>query len=116
MSKKSSKQFTDGDIVIQERPVPPVPSDSEEVHVENNFVIEEKDVPKRSGRKSTLNYPIDKLTSGSKESFLVPVTNNREKNVFSSIRTFAFRNKYKVILRVEENGVRVWRKAEKVAA
>ena len=115
MSKKGTKQFTDTDFVIQEHPSPPVPVDTEAV-TDNTFVIEERDVPKRSGRKSSLNYPIDKLTPGSKESFLVAAKADKVKNVLSSIRTFAFRNKLKVTLRVEADGVRVWRKEEKATA
>lgn len=127
MSKKGTKQFTDTDFVIQERHTTTVPGDIseqtqgyidviKEIGEETRFVIEERDVPKRSGRKSSLNYPIDKLTPGSKESFLVAAKADKVKNVLSSIRTFAFRNKLKVTLRVEADGVRVWRKEEKATA
>jgi hypothetical protein len=79
------------------------------------FAIEERDIPKRSGRKGVLTYPIADLEPGSKQSFAVPATPETIKNVTSSIRTFAFRHGYKVTLRQEENGtvVRVWRKAVK---
>lgn len=139
MSKKKSTSFTDTDIVIRETVVePPVDTVSEpessfehifgtalgtksaNVELENaepkpvvnNYVIETVSVPKRSGRKATTSFPIADLEAGSEQSFLVPSTD--VKKTTTKIRTFAYRNGFKVILRTEGDGtvqgIRVWRK------
>jgi hypothetical protein len=114
MAKRKTQAFTDADYVIHETAGAFESRVAEEpLPVANNFVIEEHDIPKRSGRKGTLTYPIADLKSGSKQSFLVPTTPENIKNVTSSIRTFAFRHDLKVTLRAEATGVRVWRKAPK---
>ena len=115
-TKGKSRSFTDTDVVIQAQTIPAVPQTPEYVAgtvTDGGFVIEERDIPKRSGRTGTLVYPIEKLAPGSKDSFLVPAATDKIKNVTSSIRTFAFRKGFKVTLRAEATGVRVWRKAPK---
>jgi hypothetical protein len=73
-----------------------------------DYQIESKPIPKRSGTKR-LDYPIEKLTPGSEQSFLVPAEGDDVRKVKASIRTFAYRNDLHVTLRQEDNGVRVWR-------
>ncbi len=123
MSKKKSNAFTDSDIVIREQVAPEFPAEvptvsAEESHISTNptvegYVFETKDIPKRSGKKGTLNYPIDQLIAGSPVSFLVPATADKVKKVTASIRTYAYRNDFTVTLRAEDGGVRVWRTAPK---
>lgn len=80
------------------------------------YPLEEVAIPKRPGRKSQLAYPIAEMEPGSSQSFLVPAEAADVKNVTSSIRAFAYRNNFKVILRHEATGVRVWRASETVTA
>jgi hypothetical protein len=127
MSKKTMKAFSDSDVVIKEQPTPEVPG--EEVVPETftatpttsasptgeEFIFASVDIPKRTGRGSKLSYPINVLVAGSKDSFLVPASPDKFKNVTASIRTYAYRNGFKVTLRNENTdgstqGVRVWRK------
>jgi hypothetical protein len=124
MSRKSSNAFTDTDFVMKtlEKPDPeeqdepenpadadgfiaPAYEDSEPV----GYKIEEIAIP-RSSRAKTLEYPIHMLKAGSNDSFLVPVGYAAPKAVAASIRTFGYRNGFKVIIREENNGIRVWRK------
>jgi hypothetical protein len=86
------------------------PNDAETV---NAFAIEEVPIP-RSIRTKTLEYPIGTLTAGSNASFFVPLGESTFKALAASIRTFGYRNGFKVIIRNGfENGagIRVWRKA-----
>jgi hypothetical protein len=126
MSRKSSNAFTDTDFVMKtlEKPDPEEPEnpadsdgflapeyqDSEPLEVTNAFAIEEVPIP-RSSRTRTLEYPIGTLKAGSNDSFLVPVGHAAPKAVAASVRTFGYRNGFKVIIREENNGIRVWRKA-----
>ena len=113
MSRKKTTQFTDSDFVVQAQTEP---STATTVPVETKqpetFTIEEREIPQRT-RKNTLAYPIGSLTPGSNQSFPVPTTPDKVKNTLSSIRTFAFRNGFKVTLRQDGDVIRVWRKAEK---
>lgn len=115
MSKSKSKLFTDSDIVIRAvEPEIPEAVSSIESHVSSlptveGFTFEIKPVPKRSGKKGNLNYPIGQLIAGSPVSFLVPATADKVKQLTASIRTFAYRNDFAVTLRTEDGGVRVWR-------
>jgi hypothetical protein len=106
MSNKKSSQFTDTDYVV--KPV----EEPEEFPKESfpGFDIEEVAIPKRTGRKPVNVYPIDKLEAGSTQSFLVPSKPDEFKNNNIRVRTYAYKHGFKVILRNEENGVRVWRK------
>jgi hypothetical protein len=138
MSRKSSNAFTDTDFVMKtlEKPDPEEPEnpadsdgfvapeyqDSEpESPEEFNaplypfepvtvFSIQSVQIP-RSSRTRTLEYPIGTLKAGSNDSFLVPVGHAAPKAVAASVRTFGYRNGFKVIIREENNGIRVWRKA-----
>ena len=74
------------------------------------YVIEEVALPKRSGRKGSLDYPIAQLTAGTKQSFKVPATADTAKAVTASIRAYAYRHDHTVVIRSEAGGVRVWRK------
>lgn len=113
--KKKSTSFTDSDIMIQAQPDPEIPVvEPIESHVSSTptvqgYVFETKPVPKRAGKKDTLDYPINQLIPGSPVSFLVPATKDRIKQVTTSIRTFAYRNGFNVTLRPEDAGIRVWR-------
>lgn len=75
------------------------------------YVIESKPIPSRASRKARLTYPIDKLTPGSNDSFLIAADPEKVKNAMASVRTFAHRNEFSVVLRKEDGGVRVWRTA-----
>lgn len=109
VSKKKTSQFTDADFVVK-AVSPEVVSEPEGKAEEvTDFTIEEVEIPKRSGRKATNTFPIDKLTAGSNQSFLVPSTPEDVKKVTTRIRQFSYRNDYKVVLRTEEKGIRVWR-------
>lgn len=109
-TKKNSNSVSDG-VVITERVAPAIPE--ENVKTANGFIFEDKDIPKRAGKKGSLHYPIDQLEPGSTRSFLAPiegeVTAIKLKALTASIRTYAYRHKFKVTLRSEEKGVRVWR-------
>ena len=118
MSKKKTNAFTDGDYVVK----PQEPKTLEQIEtelveegivVEGGFRIEAVPVPKRAGRKAIHSFPIEKLTPGSKQSFLVTSTPEDLKKTLTRIRTFAYRNDFKVILRTENGGVRVWRAVTK---
>jgi hypothetical protein len=123
MSRKSSNAFTDTDFVMKtpeepdepENPadadgfVAPEYQDSEPLEVTNAFTIEEVAIPRRS-RAKTLTYPIHMLKAGSSDSFLVPIGHASPKAVAASVRTFGYRNGFKVIIQNENNGIRVWRK------
>lgn len=74
------------------------------------YVIEEVSLPKRSGRKGSLDYPIAQLEAGTSQSFKVPATSDTIKAVTASIRAFAYRHDHTVVIRAESDGVRVWRK------
>lgn len=78
--------------------------------MEHEFQIEEKDIPKRPGRRASLTYPIAQLEAGSEQCFTVPATTETVKKVLTSIRTYAYRNGFRVILRQSPYGVDVWRK------
>ena len=81
------------------------------------LTIEEVDVPKRAGRKSTLSYPIASLTPGTKQSFFLPAIDEATaKKVGTSVRTFASRNGFRVQVADVQGGVRVWRKADPTPA
>jgi hypothetical protein len=143
MSRKSSKAFTDTDFVMLRTPeeksyeelsdfeveqegfqdpqnpanteefIAPEYQDPEPIEVTNAFTIAEVPIP-TSTRVKTLEYPIGTLTAGSNESFFVPLGESTFKALAASIRTFGYRNGFKVIIRNGfENGVgiRVWRKA-----
>jgi hypothetical protein len=117
MAKVKSKSFTDGDFVIQAQPAPEIGASSPIIPTIDGFVFESKPIPKRGGKKGEVKYPIASLQSGTEQSFFVPAAAGKLKNVTSSIRTFAYRNDFKVVLRTENDdkgavtGVRVWRKA-----
>ena len=136
MSRKSSNAFTDTDFVMktpEEPDEPKNPTDLDEFLAlefqdsepespeEFNaplypfepvtvFSIQSVQIP-RSSREKTLEYPIHMLKAGSNDSFLVPVGTSNAKAVAASVRTFGYRNGFKVIIREENNGIRVWRKA-----
>ena len=91
--------------------IAPEYQDSEPLKVTNAFTITEVPIP-TSTRTRTLTYPIGTLKAGSNESFYVPVENIVSfKSTAASIRTFGYRNGFKVIIREEGLGIRVWRKA-----
>jgi hypothetical protein len=74
------------------------------------YKIQNKPIPKRNGsHKARLDYPIDKLVAGSDDSFTVPCTPDKVKKVSASIRAFAYRNNFNVLLRQGDEGVDVWR-------
>jgi len=118
--KQTSKAFTDTDFVMRAQDPPHILElegkdlldDIEKAS--SGFKIEEVEIPKRSSVKKTLTYPIGTLKAGSNQSFFVPTNPNNVKAITSSIRTFAYRNSFKVIIRQEKTdvaeGVRVWRK------
>ena len=118
MSKTKSNAFTDTDIVI--RAVEPIAlnDDQELSEPVTAFVIQNVEIPRRATSRASLQYPIGTLEAGSTQSFFVPAALGKMKNVASSIRTFAYRNEFKVILRQEfmdmepayAIGIRVWRK------
>ena len=135
MSKKKTTKFTDNDIVISARPAPNVPQDSVgnmvKVDTVDTKVAEEVTetatpkptttiifasipVPKRKGRSSKLAYPIGVLTANTEQSFLIPANPKDFKKVGLSVRAFATRKGFKVIVRDEQtessSGIRVWRK------
>ena len=73
--------------------------------------ITEVPIPNRPGRKATLDYPVDQLEPDSEESFYIEDTPDRStKSLKMSVRTFAYRNGFRVIIREEADGIRVWRK------
>jgi len=122
---KKVKTFTDSDFVVRTQEpgdnVEPTiaetaVTESTPVKVSVSFKIEEIAIPKRTGRGKTLSYPIADLTPGSLQSFLVPATADTMKKVQASIRTFAYRNGFKVTLRPEDGCVRVWRASEAPAS
>ena len=121
MGKKNTTQFTDADVVIKPQPDPPAPEDAPETLAGTSttgvaeFVIEEVDVPGRKGRNTLLSYPVASLVAGSKQSFFVPAALDKLAKVTTSVRTFAQRGGFKVTIRNVEGGIRVWRKADKVA-
>jgi hypothetical protein len=78
------------------------------------FAIETVSVPKRSGRKASLEFPLAQLTPGSDQSFKVPATDDKVKAVTASVRAYAYRNGFNVTLRPEAGGIRVWRSVGKV--
>jgi hypothetical protein len=90
--------------------IAPEYQDPEPIEVTNAFTITEVPIP-TSTRVKTLEYPIGTLTAGSNESFFVPLGESTLKALAASIRTFGYRNGFKVIIREEGNGIRVWRKA-----
>jgi len=113
VAKKKTAQFTDSDFVVK-AVEPTEPQAEREVALSpalgSGFVIEDVAIPKRSGRKPSNIYPINQLEAGSEQSFLVPSSPEEIQKITTRIRTFAYRNDFNVILRTEENGVRVWRK------
>jgi hypothetical protein len=119
--KQTSKAFTDSDFVIKAKEAPISEQTQGYIDVikgigaeSREFPIEEVDIPRRSSAKKTLTYPIGTLKAGSNQSFFVPTTPDTAKAVTSSIRTLAYRNGFKVIIRQEKTdvveGMRVWRK------
>jgi len=108
--KQTSKAFTDTDFVVRATEPPAFEEDIDAAEDTGGFKIEQVDIPKRSNVKKTLVYPIGTLKAGSKDSFFVPTTPETAKAITSSIRTFAYRNGFKAIIRQEKLGVRVWRK------
>jgi hypothetical protein len=120
--KKKTHAFTDADFVVQAQPEPkldayisslesaPVTETNAEPVGTSGIVIEKVPVPKRGGRKPNITFPIDKLTAGTEDSFLVPAKPEDVKKVTARIRTFAYKHDFRVILRSEATGVRVWRK------
>jgi len=72
-------------------------------------VIETVPIPGRTGRKSGILYPIGNLEAGSEQSFKVPVADEDVIKITSSVRAYASRNGYKVIVRTVDGGIRVWR-------
>ncbi len=109
--KQTSKAFTDTDFVMKTPEEPEFPT--EDSGTQGEFPIEEVEIPRRSSVKKTLHYPIGTLTAGSNESFFVPSNENNRAAIISRIRTFAYRNDFKVITRQVTGGVRVWRKETK---
>ena len=112
--KQTSKAFTDTDYVLRAREQGIADAEAAIAADAGQFPIEEVAIPKRSSVKKTLTYPIGTLKAGSNQSFFVPTNPNNVKAITSSIRTFAYRNSFKVIIRQEKTdvaeGVRVWRK------
>jgi hypothetical protein len=126
MSKKRQTGFTDGDFVIQPAN-PPVLDEQENpalvlesadavgIVSMGDYVIEKVPIPGRKGRKGTVTFPIAALIPGTDDSFLVPSSSEKQAKVAGSIRTYAHRQGFKVVLRTEQSGVRVWRKnADKI--
>ena len=110
MAKQSSRAFTDTDFVMLTPEEPDTFDEDVDAVETGGFKIEEVEIPKRSSVKKTLAYPIGTLKAGSNQSFFVPTTPETAKAVTSSIRTFAYRNGFKAVIRQEKLGVRVWRK------
>ena len=118
MSKTKSNAFTDSDFVVKEQE----PSWSERLAKATKdapvteFAIQNVEIPRRTTSRASLQYPIGTLEAGSTQSFFVPAALDKLKNVTARIRQFAYRNKFKVILRQEpstdglKTGIRVWRK------
>lgn len=108
---KNTSVLTDTDYTVVANEPSATTNETAEDVTENasKFTIENVDVPKRPGRKGSLDYPIAKLTAGSSQSFLVPATSSEVKAKTASIRAFAYRNNLNVTLRTEEKGIRVWR-------
>lgn len=72
------------------------------------YSIEEVALPVRK-RTARLTYPINSLTPGSLESFVVPVAESVKKTS-ASVRMFARRNGFKVAIRDNGTGdIRIWR-------
>ncbi len=114
MAKRTVKSFTDADFVVKEQPAPEIGASSPIVPTIDGFVFSTKPIPKRGGKKGEVKYPIASLEVGTDQSFFVPALADKIKNTLASIRTFAYRNEFKVVLRTEDGdmtGVRVWRKA-----
>ena len=75
------------------------------------FEITEVEIPTKNTH-SRLSYPLSEMKPGTSDSFhLDAVTPEAVKKVSSSVRTFAYRNGMTVVLREEDNGIRVWRKS-----
>jgi hypothetical protein len=111
--KHNVQAFSDSDIVIRAvEPEIPTEEIKESAPTVDGYVFATKPIP-TTGRKERLNYPIGKLEAGSTVSFLVPAAPDKVKQVTASIRQYAYRHEFNVVLRAEEGGVRVWRAKEK---
>src|ERR1039458_3702196 len=144
MSRTKTSEFTDSDLVISEKAAPEFPEVvgndlpatdcagpmaglhpnyldfAEAVETATPkpttgiVIFASVPVPKRKGRTAKLTYPINVLTASSDESFLVPTEPKDFKKVMTSIRTYGYRNGFKVVVREEDTedgtGIRVWRK------
>ena len=117
MGKAKLKVFTDRDIVVQAQPDPPFPVDATDpvepitqIVSMGDYKIERIPIPRRSGRKGIITFPIAALTPDTEDSFLVPALGEVQAKIAGSIRTYANRQGFKVVLRTEQSGVRVWRK------
>lgn len=110
MSKKPMKAFTDTDFVMTARKegIEDANKAIEADKANQRFVFANVPIPARTGRKAELSYPIGTLAAGTEQSFFVETKDH--KKTTASIRTFAYRNDFKVIIRSEAEGVRVWRK------
>jgi hypothetical protein len=75
----------------------------------SEFVIEIVPIPGRTGRKSGVLYRIGDLEAGSEQSFKVPAADENVIKITSSVRAYAARNGYRVIVRTVDGGIRVWR-------
>jgi hypothetical protein len=116
MPKNKQKGLTDFVVKAQDAPALP---ESAEVSTDEAeapkpaFTIVEREIPTRPGRKASLSYPIADLVPGTKQAFFVAAIGDAVKKTVASLRTFAKRQGFKVVIREDaaEGGVFVWRKA-----